>query len=97
MYYLFSICKNTQQNSMEFHFRDQNFYSDILAYAEHVLKSTLLPFFVIIASLCLQVQYIGNSKSTPLCPLSQKYTFIHTLLPPASILTTGATATSRFL
>lgn len=44
---------------MQFQFRDQNFLVIYYSYAEHVLKSTLLPVFVIIASFCLQVQYMA--------------------------------------
>lgn len=96
MYFLFSIWKN-QPNTMQFQFRDQNFYSDILQLCRTCAKIYSLAFLCHYCFLLSSSSIHGNSKSTPQCSLTQNCTFIYTLLPPTSILTTNVTATFRFL
>lgn len=92
MYFLFSIWKN-QPNTMQFQFRDQNFYSDILQLCRTCAKIYSLACLCNYCFLLSSSSIHGNSKIHS----SVFSHFIYTLLPPTSILTTDVTATFRFL
>lgn len=83
MYFLFSIWKN-QPNTMQFQFRDQNFYSDILQLCRTCAKIYSLACLCNYCFLLSSSSIHGNSKiHSTVFSHSKLYLYIH---PPATYL-----------